>query len=64
MSVQGHRTETDPLPEPLALSGSGELYLVVVMLVICTAAVWEGCKHVFRSRGRSGEVEEHDSPSR
>ena len=62
MSVQGHRTETDPLPEPLALSGSGELYLLVVMLVICTVAVWEGCKHVFKSRGEAVRLRSMTAP--
>ena len=54
VSVQGQRTrETDPLPEPLELSSSRELYAVVAMLAVCAIAVWEGCRYAVGQRGEA-----------
>ncbi|CAE6958294.1 RE1 [Symbiodinium sp. CCMP2592] len=46
-------SETDPLPEPLAISSSWELYVLVTMLVICAVAIWEGCKGVIKGRSEA-----------
>ena len=52
VSVQGQRTrQIDPLPEPLELSSSWELYAVVAMLAVCAIAVWEGCRYAMGQRG-------------
>ena len=54
VSVQGHKEkENDPLPKPLELSVSWELYAVVAMLAVCAVAVWEGCKHVLKPKNEA-----------